>query len=80
MLDMTAGGKSSNGGYPVMNLDNKSNSLYLSNKSGDRKYIRDSQSPNGSVNQQHANNASLMSPSINQTSRQGFMNDTRGSM
>jgi len=49
MLDMTAGGKSSNGGYPMMNLDNKSNSLYLSNKSGDRKYIRDNQSPNGSV-------------------------------
>ena len=48
MLDMTAGGRSSNGGYGGM-LDNKSNSLYLSNKSGDRRGFRDNQSPNGSM-------------------------------
>jgi hypothetical protein len=75
MLDMTAGGRSSNGGYGGM-LDNKSNSLYLSNKSGDRRGFKDNQSPNGSMihdnskyQSTHPNNASLMSPSINQTSR-----------
>lgn len=65
------GSKSEHGYHPSFNMDQNSMMLNQSSKLGNR------HSPN---NLTQGNNAVLMSPSVNQSSRAGFMNDTRISM
>ena len=45
-----------------------------------QKHRNDNHSPLNEMGDAKVNNASLMSPSVNQSDRAGFMNDTRISM